>query len=90
MLSVGILCGQDKEAKKIRHILELLAVRERFDCQIYRAASDEPYSPKDFSCLVLAYRDQNTAFACAEGLWQEKPSLHIIYIAYQTEDIFPL
>ena len=88
MLSVGILCGQDEEAKKIRHILELLAVREHFDCQIYRAASDEPYNPEDFSCLVLAYRDRNAAFTCAEGLWQEKPSLHIIYIAYQTEDIF--
>ena len=42
----------------------------------------------DFSCMVLCHRVRNTAFAWAEKLWRQEPSLPIIYVAHRAEDIF--
>lgn len=43
---------------------------------------------KKLSCVILAWEDRDAAFGHAELLWQQEPSLLIIYVAHGVEDIF--
>ncbi len=42
----------------------------------------------ELSCVVLCHENRDTAFAWAEKLWYQEPSLPIVYVAQRAEDIF--
>ena len=42
---------------------------------------------KNLSCVILAWEDREAAFGHAEYLWQQEPSLLVIYVAHGVEDI---
>lgn len=139
MPKIGILCGREEEREAIRYSIEILAVREGFDCSVCcldsgsgggesgyaesesvrqrggkpegsgaksgRQCSGKPEgsntqgsrgSPgasqesriRGLACVVLCHENRDIAFLWAEKLWQQEPSLPIVYAARGAEDIF--
>ena len=99
MPRIGILCDRDEGKKEIRYSIEILAAREGIDCSVCcmdmgtGSGSKAEYEELacrigGLSCVVLCHRSRDTAFVWAERLWEQEPSLPVVYVAYRTEDIF--
>lgn len=88
MPRVGVICNEIQVTERIQHTMELLIAREGFDCRLCILSDLEKDNCRDLSYVVLSCKDRTEAFAYAEMLWCQKPSLHIIYMAYTAEDIF--
>lgn len=87
MPRIGILCDQDRERAEMTQIVEMLVAREDFDCSIYDVDKELASDWKDMTCVILALKDREAAFRCAEKLWSCEPTLLIIYVANRIEDI---
>ena len=87
MPEIGILCDQDKEREEMIQIAEMLAAREGFGYSICNMGREAASDRKDMVCLILALKDREAAFQCAEKLWSGEPALLIIYVAERIEDI---
>lgn len=87
MPEIGIICDQDKEKGEMLQIVEMLAAREGVDCSIHNMDKELTSDWKDMTCVILALKDREAAFRCAEKLWSSEPTLLIIYVAKRIEDI---
>lgn len=87
MPGIGILCDQDREREEMKQIVEMLAAREGFGCSVHDMDKEADSARKDIACVVLALKDREAAFRCAEKLWSCEPTLLIIYVAERIEDI---
>lgn len=84
---IGILCDQDRDRAEMMRVVEMLAAREGFGCSIYDMGQEASGDWSDLACAILALKDREAAFRCAEKLWNSEPSLSIIYVADRIEDI---
>lgn len=84
---IGILCDRDEERKALLYRMELLAAEEGFRCSVCCMGREVEDFSRELSCVILCCEEQDTAFERAERLWQQEPSLPIIYVVRRTEDI---
>lgn len=87
MPGIGILCDQNREREKMMQVVEMLAAREGFDCSVCNMSREAAGDRQDVACVILALKDREAAFRCAERLWSGEPTLLIIYVADRIEDI---
>lgn len=87
MPRIGILCDQDKERAEMIQIVEMLAAREELDCSIHDVDKELASDWKDMTCAIVALKEREAAFRCAEKLWSWEPALLIIYVANRIEDV---
>ena len=83
----GLLSDRDEEKKKIIDMIRMLTAKEGYDCSIYNFSLEETEGWENISCVILAWKDREDAFRCAEKLWEKAPSLLIIYVAHKVEDV---
>ncbi len=88
MPRIGVICNEIHTASRIQHTIELLIAREGFDCSVSILSDPKTDDDEDLSYVILSCEDRARAFAYAQRLWRQKPSLHIIYTAYTAEDVF--
>lgn len=98
MPGVGILCDRETLRDTIEQTLRLLVL----ETPLEETTEDIYFFPvgllpigqldkepgKDFHYLVLSQEDREKAFDLTEMLWQQEPSISIIYVAQTVEDVF--
>lgn len=98
MPGVGILCERELLRDAIEQTLRLLVLEippEEIIEDIYffpvgllPIGQLDKESGKDFHYLILSQEDREKAFDLAEMLWQQEPSISIIYMAKTADDVF--
>lgn len=98
MPGVGILCDREALRDTIGQTLRLLVLETQleetvediysFPVGLLPTGQLDKEPGKDFTYLVLSRKDREKAFKLAEILWQQEPSISIIYVAQTVEDVF--
>ncbi len=101
MAVLGLYCGDDLLAQEMEEMVTALcmgvgygrkAAREA-DYELRRIPSlseleEEVMAGDEMFYLILAGEKPEKAFAAAERLWEESPSLSIILVVSEAEDVF--
>lgn len=97
MPEIGVYCSQQELQKEIEKMLEQLLNRFwpdyrlrrlPFDRQQPRRAEALSEACRELACLVFSSITREDTFALAETLWQQQPSLPVIFVAERMEDVF--
>lgn len=81
--SVGDGCAETEKTGQRGEMPERSGAEDR-----RQRCGGEEICVRGLSCVVLCHEKRDTAFAWAEKLWQQEPSLPIVYAARRAEDIF--
>lgn len=99
MPEIGLLCSRVQQEKEMNQTLQMILLRQDLDYHIHilpppkregEQSKENFVYPEygGYALLILCWNSREEAFEMAETVWGRIPSLPIIFVAQEAEDVF--